>query len=267
MVRPIQAAAAVVQIQVDNAERSLLYLLLSLADKNLLGSVTGPDGGPRFRVLETIRHYACERLDARAEMPALRQRHASYYLSLAEADKAPLRGLAQRRQWERVEIEYDNLRAALGWSLGGGDAEMGVRLATALGNFWNRRGYLSEGREWLASALAQHSVTTDVRAEALMGAAVLASTQGDYSAARAQLEASMLLFRELERWSGVAEAWFDAAGFVADPTEREEHERNVAVARVQLDEETFNAAWAEGRALTLDQAAAEALGHDERGIS
>jgi predicted ATPase/transcriptional regulator with XRE-family HTH domain len=188
-----------------NAEPSLLHLLLSLVDKNLLYSVAGPDGEPRFSMLETISGYARERLDAREAMAALQRRHASYYLRLAEADKAVLRGLAQRQQWERLEIEYDNLRAALGWSLGGGDAEIGARLAAALGNFWNRRGYLSEGREWLASALSQHNITTEIRAEALVGAAVLASTQGDYPAAGALLEASMMLFRELERQNGMAE--------------------------------------------------------------
>jgi predicted ATPase/transcriptional regulator with XRE-family HTH domain len=423
----------------------LLHRLMSLVDKHLLGSAAGPGGEPRFSMLETIHDYARERLDARGETWALKRQHASYYLRLAHADTAPLRGLAQRRQWEWVEVEYGNLRAALGWSLGGGDAEIGVRLAIALGNFWSRCGYLSEGREWLASALDQHNVTAESRAEVVRNAAVLASIQGDNSAARTLLETSLLLFRELEHPSEVAEvlnmlgdtalcqgderqaidffdqslalsreighdrnaastlwnlaqlaraqheyarasmlcdealtlfrglgdtrgigftlwalgnlarsqhddaraavyydealalarnagdrsgiasalhkqsylaihrgdharaeallleslvisrdiqqndqiawdlaglgavaaargqlqraarllaaaeAWFDAAGLVADPTEREEHERSVAAARAQLGEQAFKVAWAAGRTLTLEQAAADVL--------
>jgi tetratricopeptide (TPR) repeat protein len=156
-------------------------------------------------MLETIRDYAQERLSMCGKTAMLQRRHASYYLTLAEAGEAPLHGVTQRQQWERLEIEYDNLRAALGWSLGSGDAEIAVRLTGALGDFWHRRGYLSEGRRWLAAALAQSDVTTVARARASARAATLALTQGDYPVARMQLETSMRLFRELGCLSEVAE--------------------------------------------------------------
>jgi len=186
----------------------------SLIEKNLLRSGAGMDGQPRLTMLETIHSYARERLDECEETTAFQQRHASYYLTLAEAGEALLRGPEQRRQWEWLEIEYDNLRAALGWSLGGGDAETGVRLAGALSDFWDRRGYLSEGRGWLAAALAQSSVTPAARAKAFAQAARLALTQGDYPAASTLLEASMILFRELGRSIDVAEV-LNTQGHVA----------------------------------------------------
>ncbi|HEX9440006.1 MAG TPA: hypothetical protein VF909_10000, partial [Roseiflexaceae bacterium] len=137
--------------------------IASLLDKSLLQLEEGADGEPRFLMLETIREYALERLAQRGEAVPLRDRHLEYYLALAEAAEPHLRGAEQIVWANRLEGEHDNFRAALAWAHERGavegsttaGAEAGLRLAGALFWFWDLRDHLSEGRRWLAGALAQ----------------------------------------------------------------------------------------------------------------
>ncbi|MDQ5854609.1 MAG: tetratricopeptide repeat protein, partial [Chloroflexota bacterium] len=128
--------------------------LASLLDKSLLRQVDGTDGEPRFVLLETIHEYARERLAARGEAEALGQRHATYYLQLAEAALPELYGPQQVTSIQRLETEHDNLRAALQWTLDQGAVETAARLSVALGRFWYIHAHLSEGRRWLDAVLA-----------------------------------------------------------------------------------------------------------------
>jgi len=129
----------------------------NLVDKSLL--VTGQDaggGGLRYHLLETVQAYAAERLldlggDA-AE--AASRRHAAWCAGLAEASVPGLRGRDQVGWMRRLEAERENLRAALAWSVGGGDVETALRLAGGLGWFWWQRGYRDEAKTWLTRALA-----------------------------------------------------------------------------------------------------------------
>jgi predicted ATPase len=106
--------------------------LAALLDQSLVQQGDGPDGEPRFTMLETIREYALEQLEAHSEADAVRRRHAEYYLALAETAQ-PQFQRAERYRWsERTESEHYNLRAALAWALEGGDVEIGGRLAVAL---------------------------------------------------------------------------------------------------------------------------------------
>ncbi|MFL5804867.1 MAG: ATP-binding protein [Roseiflexaceae bacterium] len=125
----------------------------SLVDKSLLRLKASADGEPRFLMLETIREYALERLEAGGELGMLRQRHAAFFVTLAEAADPALSGLQQRAWLDRLETGHPNLRAAVAWSLTNVGSDMGLRLAVALGQFWARRGYLSEGRSWVTDAL------------------------------------------------------------------------------------------------------------------
>ena len=99
------------------------------------------DGEPRFRLLETIREYALERLEQRGEAETLRQQHAHYFLALAEAAEPLMLDRASRGVPQRLEAEQDNLRAALAWAVAGGYAEVAARLAAALAWFWVEVGH------------------------------------------------------------------------------------------------------------------------------
>ena len=144
------------------------------------------------------------------------QRHAEYYVELAEEAERELSGPDQARWLTRLETEHDNLRAALSWSLGErGDAGSGVRLAAALWPFWFARGYVSEGRRWLESAISRSGPTaTAARAKALSGAGWLATFQDEYGAAKALIEEGLALYRELGDKEGIASS-IAYLGFVA----------------------------------------------------
>jgi predicted ATPase/class 3 adenylate cyclase len=132
----------------------VLDRLESLLDKSLLQEVEGTNSELRFMMLETLREFGSEQLEANGEQSTIRQRHANFFLSIAEQTKARL-GSAGQVEWiDRMEQEHDNLRAALEWSkTADGAAETCLRLADALGLFWEVRGYYTEGRERLAAIL------------------------------------------------------------------------------------------------------------------
>jgi predicted ATPase/DNA-binding CsgD family transcriptional regulator len=194
---------------------SVLDGIASLVDKSLLrrDEGTSPEGEPRYSMLETIREFGLEQLEAHAEADDSRRRHAGYYLALAEAEEQKLRGRDQGGPLTRLRDEHDNLRAALGWSLTAADgAETALRLAAALHWFWFLHGHYREGRRWLEEALARsvamepHAGTAQTRAKALAGAGMLAYPQGDYAAARARLEESIAIGRNLGDPASVAYA-------------------------------------------------------------
>ena len=190
--------------------------LEALRRNSLLLVEEAAGGEPRFRMLETIREYAHERLAESPDEKSLRTQHASYYLALAE-EGARHRYSATQVLWlDRLEQEHDNLRAALRWYADGRDTELGLRLAGALWTFWYIRGYVTEGRTHVTALLTlpESAPMRAPRAVALLGAGQLARTQGDYAAARASLEESLALYRALDDARGTAHAllW---TGFVA----------------------------------------------------
>ena len=183
--------------------------LASLVNKSLLRSEQGAE--PRFSMLETIREYGLEQLAAGGEAEALRRRHATHYLAVAERAEPALTGAAQGTWLARLEGEHDNLRAALRWSRESGESALGLRLAGALWRFWYVRGHLSEGRAWLDGLLAlpandEGPDSAASRAKALTGAGVLANIQGDYDRATALCEESVALYRGLGDKQGMAVA-------------------------------------------------------------
>ena len=168
--------------------------LQSLLDHSLLRQVEQPDRVPRFRRLETIREYALERLQVSGVETVLRQRHAEYYLPLAEALYSNPRGALQR-----VAVEHDNLCAALRWATEQPEPALALRLVDALGWFWIHAGYWSEAQIWLSWVLAQPIATsrTLVRAGALVVQGQVLDRQGNAVAAQTSLEEGVALFREL----------------------------------------------------------------------
>jgi predicted ATPase len=149
-------------------EQEVLDLLTSLVEKSLvLCEERGGEG--RYRLLETVRQYARDRLLESVEEEAVQTRHLTFFLNWAE----------QRPGWERLDAEHDNLRAALAWSGAQGQGQVGLRLGAVVG-FWQVRGYHEEGRELLARLLAQPGAEsrTEARATVLRGAGYLAREQG-----------------------------------------------------------------------------------------
>jgi predicted ATPase/class 3 adenylate cyclase len=153
-----------------------LDVLQSLVDKSLLRQTE--DG--RFFMLETIKEFALEQLGEGSDAHALRRRHARHYLALAKRAEPELRGPDQRGWFERLELDHDNLRAALSWSWEAGDTELGLRIAVALWRFWRAHNHLAEGTRVLDALLQPgQAVPAPLRARALVGASRLALDQGD----------------------------------------------------------------------------------------
>jgi non-specific serine/threonine protein kinase len=174
----------------------LVYVLIGLIEQSL---VVSEEDGDRYRMLETVRQYAQDRLRDSGEEKRWRDRHLDYFLALAEEAEPKLNGTQQRDWLERLEMEHDNLRSALTWSGAGGDAESGMRLASACWRFWLIRGYAREGLAWLSAILAAtpNEQPTAHRAKALINAGNMAKTILDYSKARALYEEGLSISREL----------------------------------------------------------------------
>jgi predicted ATPase/DNA-binding winged helix-turn-helix (wHTH) protein len=190
----LEAAEAVCSTAVDLG-RDVLDGLVALVDKSLLVQKELEDGRPRFHLLELVREYAAERLEGSGELGATRERHAAFFLSMAETFEPELLGTRQVERLEQLEVEHDNLRAALRWAIEREQAETALRLAGALSWFWLVRGHFTEGRRWLAQALAQEGAHPSARAKALHGAGTLAWPQGDNQAAHGFFEAGLALAR------------------------------------------------------------------------
>jgi predicted ATPase/DNA-binding SARP family transcriptional activator/DNA-binding CsgD family transcriptional regulator len=212
------------------AQHDILDLLSKLVDKSLVVAEASPgeEEELRYRMLEPIRQYGQEHLEESGEAQWVRERHAEYYLALAEgADSQEAErelNAARPVAWlKRMESEHGNLRAALSWSLdedawpdGGRAAQLGLRLAVALWWFWHTRDYLTEGRRYLERAGSRMSnpTTTHFRARALDGAAWLALYQGDQGESKALIEEALALYRELQDEEGIASGLTDL-GLVA----------------------------------------------------
>jgi non-specific serine/threonine protein kinase len=179
--------------------------LASLVDQSLLRQEE-QGGAPRFRMLETLREYALERLTESGELESLQQAHAQYYLMWAETAERELAGAQQATWLARIETEYSNLRTALATWLAQPDGAAAGRLASTLGLFWETRGYLREGRRWLADVLGEAGVPSLVRAKVLTTAALLAWVQGDYAQAQSHYAESLALYRAAGDQAGMARA-------------------------------------------------------------
>ncbi len=190
-------------------ELDLLDGMSSMVDKSLLQQLEQANGESRFLMLETIREYAREKLEASGEDAAAKRAHAAYCLVLAEEAAAAQTGAPGGEDavgQGRTALEHDNYRAALEWLTECGDADWGLRLGTALFRFWESHEYLAEGRDSLAKVLRVPAAAapTKARARAVFAAGVLATEQGDHAAADALMLESLEIGRQLGDTQGVA---------------------------------------------------------------
>ena len=233
----------------DAAAVDVLDGLGGLVDGSLLDREVPPGGGPRFRMLETVREFAQERLEADGAAAAAYRRHAAHFLALAEPSEAGLKSAAQGAWLARLERDHDNLRAALGRALAAADgADVAQRLAGGLAWFWWLRGHYAEGRRWLAAALAAGGATpAAVRARAWCGLGILAHAQGDMVDATDAYRQSLTLFREAGDAWGIA--WATACLGVAVGVVPGDNARRLALIRQGLDGfrrlgDAWHTAWA-----------------------
>jgi predicted ATPase/DNA-binding NarL/FixJ family response regulator len=199
----------------------VLDLLTQLVNKSLV-LVKDQEGRARYQMLETIRQYARGRLLESRESGPVRDRHLEFFRNLVEEAGPHLRGPEQVAWFDRLEADYDNLRAAIEWSLEGegasanARAEVGLRLAAAGLWFWSLRDHRSESSVWLDRVLARNPAPSAFakkdRAEVLCGAGFLASWRRDLERAISLSEESLALFRELGDEGGVGRAIQNLAG-------------------------------------------------------
>ncbi|HZS92322.1 MAG TPA: tetratricopeptide repeat protein [Chloroflexota bacterium] len=220
----LEAAASVCRIGGAAPDVDTVLRVQALVDQSLVCVQETEHGEPRLTLLETIREYGLEQLEAQGEAAALRRSHAEYYLTLAEGLAPRLTGPQQERWLSYLETEHGNLRAALRWASEAGAVELGLRLAGAVWRFWWVRGHLSEGRARLEGLLARSESSAGAaeaapmrpghltaeqsatRARALHGVGVLACYQGDFADGAAHLEESVALYREVGDTAGMAAA-------------------------------------------------------------
>jgi predicted ATPase len=175
----------------------------ALVDHSLLREVEEVAGEPRFAMLETIREYATEQIEASGEGEVVRRRHAEYFVGVAEASERVIHSAQQARWLARLEADHHNLRAALGWALDAGEIELGLRLGGPLGNFWSIHGHIAEGGRWLEGLLAHPgsaAVPDAVRARGLLAAAAVlvhVPDRGHLARAREYAEEALRLYRRL----------------------------------------------------------------------
>ena len=221
----VDAAKAVCQTPRGAAPLRLDTLtgLSALLDQSLISQrvrsdlhddVAGAGETPRLEMLHVVREFALERLEASGEAEALRRAHAYYVLAFAEEAEPGLRGPDDVAWMQVVARELGNVRAALEWARAAREAEVGLRLATALWRFWTEAGYLSEGQQWVETLLAlapaepaseahaapSPSIPTWLRARALTISGSLALALRQVDRALAALQAGLSLARAADDW-------------------------------------------------------------------
>jgi predicted ATPase/class 3 adenylate cyclase len=189
------------------AETDIADVLWSITDKSLAVAMPGsaaddPADASRYRLLETIRAFARERLAARGDASETQRRHVAYFLGYAVTADQEIRGPRKPHWCARLELEHDNLRAAMAHARGSSDhTEAALRFGVKLGAFWRFRGYATEGRTYLRSVLGHPDAGRFPlsHAGALLQSGILASFQGDSGEARELGRRALTLYREIGR--------------------------------------------------------------------
>ncbi|MBI5568202.1 MAG: tetratricopeptide repeat protein [Chloroflexi bacterium] len=218
----------------------VLNTLSRLVEKSLI-LAREDTGTTRYRMLETIRQYAGEKLLESGEAPTIRNRHLDYFVEWVELADQELHSPQQRAWLDRLDADYANLRTAAEWAeerrqTEAPDEERGLRLVGALYYYWHVRSHLNEARRWANTALAGTSSRTLTRARALRVSGTLDNWQQDTAAGRPKIEESAAIYREwgeAGRW-GVARALMILGNFawqLGDPAWQEYYKESLALWR------------------------------------
>ena len=209
-------AAEVVGVGGSIEEGEVLDVLSGLVDKSLVVARGSDEGGVRYRMLEPVRQYALEKLKDSGEAEAAKRAHADYFLALAEEAEPELFGPREAEFFDRLEVEHDNIRATLSWTIEQGETETALRLAAALWMFWFARGYDGEGQRWLEQALTKDGqASVAARAKGLEALAWLADVREDMDRAEAAAEEGLRLSEEAGIKGSLAASLTNLLGDVA----------------------------------------------------
>ncbi len=202
-----------------------------LADQSLLRRLPDFDE-PRLLMLHVMREYAAEKLEESGESTVIHDRHAAVYQDLAEAAEPHLFGSDQKKWLDRLEMDYDNFRAAFDWAQSKGDSLRAMCLGSAFWRYWQMRGHLREGRARLEAVLSMPSSRDHVeeRAMALEAAGGIAYWQGDMPATQTFYDESLALVREGGNPERIANALYNDS-FPSNVTGKD-----IPKARALLDE-------------------------------
>ncbi len=185
----------------EGGEAVILDLLTQLVDKSLV-NMQEIENFPRYRMLETTRQYANEKLIELREDQAAHNNHFSYFLHFSESAEKQLVGHDQIQWLDQLEMDHDNFRTALEWSMRTGEGEKALRMAGALGMFWFKHSHLSEGRRWLKNVLeGNRGASVQAQVKAWQMAGFLAFFQQDI------LEARRIYTQNLEREQALGDQW------------------------------------------------------------
>jgi predicted ATPase/DNA-binding CsgD family transcriptional regulator len=202
----------------DDVEMAgVLNGLSQLVDKSLIAIDRLEHEEIRYFLMETVREYARERLNESGAQEVVRHRHLEFFLKLAREAELNLKGSEQGIWLRMLQLEQENFRSALAWSLEN-DSTKALQLAVALGQFWFMRGYqFGEGMEWLQNILSRSDTTKHklLHAEAFNWLGSLAYFHNNYATARTAYEKSLELYHEINDKCGVFEVLFNLAEIVA----------------------------------------------------
>ncbi|MGH3331105.1 MAG: tetratricopeptide repeat protein [Nocardioidaceae bacterium] len=237
------------------SDGDVLSLVTALVNNSLLIQREDPDGQPRVRMLQTLRDYATGLLEEEpSHQVHLADRHARHYLALV-LDLLPLGAPARRDQIERVQCEYDNVRAALSFWLDARSdddpeaAPNALRLAAGMGHYWYGHGQSTEGSAWLERALVKASdAPAETRAPALLTLGIMSEQRGELDLATELLAQARDLYRLAGDRAGEARS-LNGNGIVADSAGRAAEAEDHLRAAVAIFDDLGDAA---GRTDALD---------------
>ena len=240
----LEALVAVAGNEIDGEPDpfdAVLSRLAVLADHSLVRLIDVPDQA-RYEMLGTIREFGLEQLRAHAELDAARWRHARHFLAIIQEIDPDLNDPGQALWFDRLDRDRPNLQAAVTWFLDHGDAAAAQRLAAAPWQYWEMRGFLTEGRDWLERALAlAGDVDPAIRAAAFWRLGYFCYDLGESLEAQTALESSLALYESADDGWGRATA-LNALGLVAgdqgDLTQAQRHHERALEFRRELRDET-----------------------------